>query len=55
MKQKNNFATWWRYISGPKAVENAMFILWPLKWRHHVVKFKNGGMSRHAVILWLQN
>jgi len=39
MKQKINFATWWRYISGQKVVENAIFILWPLKWRHQVENF----------------
>jgi len=39
MKQKFNLATWWRYISGRKLVENAIFILSPLKWRHQVAKF----------------
>ena len=38
MKQKLNVATWWRYISGRKVLENAIFILWPLKWRHQAVK-----------------
>ena len=31
MKQKLNFAI--------LVVENVMFILWPLKWRHLVAKF----------------
>jgi len=38
MKQKNYSATWWRYINGQKVVENAIFILWSLKWRHQVAK-----------------
>jgi len=37
MKQKLNFATWWRYISRRTLVENAIFILWPLKWHPQVV------------------
>jgi len=27
MKQKLNFASWWRHFSGRKVVENAIFIL----------------------------
>jgi len=30
MKQKNNFATWWCYISGRKVVETGMFIFYNL-------------------------
>ena len=35
-KQKLNFATWWRYISGRKVVENGIYIL---KWHHQLAQF----------------
>jgi len=36
---KIKFAIWWRHFSAQKVVENAIFILWQLKWRHQVAKF----------------